>query len=97
MRTIPFDTHAYVKRLVAAGVPEPQAEVHAQAFGEVGIEDLATKQDLELLRQEIEQEFQQLRQEIDVKLSQFELRLTVRFGGMLVAAVAILAAIMKLF
>jgi hypothetical protein len=31
MSPLPFDTHAYVKRLVAAGMPEAQAEVQAQA------------------------------------------------------------------
>lgn len=28
MPTLVFDTHAYVKRLKAAGVPEEQAEIH---------------------------------------------------------------------
>ncbi len=96
MRAIPFDTHAFVKRLIATGVPEAQAEVHAQAFGEFVFEHLATKQDLLVLKQELKQEILELRQEMDVKLSQMELRLTVRFGGMLVTAVAVLAAIMKL-
>ena len=77
---IPFDTHAYVKRLVAAGVPEAQAEIHAQVFVEAVIEHLATKedltrlaktedvtllkQDLLLLKQDLRAETQELRGEI---------------------------------
>jgi hypothetical protein len=29
MSAITFDTHAFVKRLMAAGMPEPQAEILA--------------------------------------------------------------------
>jgi hypothetical protein len=44
--TIPFDTHAYVKKLTAAGVPEAQAEVHAGAIAGLVDDQLATKRDL---------------------------------------------------
>lgn len=84
---IPFDTHAFVKRLVAAGVPEPQAEVHADALAELIDNQLATKRDLEALEKRL-----------DGKLKTLELRLkhdlTLRFGGMLAAAVAVLAVLM---
>jgi len=43
---IAFNTHAYVKRLVAAGVPEAQAEVQAEALSEIALANLATKDDL---------------------------------------------------
>lgn len=49
MATIAFDTLAYVKKLKAAGVPEEQAEVQAEAFAEIIEERLATKQDLKEL------------------------------------------------
>lgn len=81
----PLDTHAFVKELVAAGVPETQAEVHARVLGEVVIERLATKEDLALLRQELRTD-----------LGALELRLTLRFGAMLAAAVAIIAVLEKL-
>jgi hypothetical protein len=45
--TIPFDTHAYVKRLTSVGVPEAQAEVHAEAIAGLVNDELATKRDLE--------------------------------------------------
>jgi len=93
---IPFDTHAYVKRLIAAGVPESQAEVHAQAFVEVVIEQLATKQDLALQSQDIRAEIEKLRAEMHAALKDLELRLTIRMGVMLMAAVAAIAALVKL-
>ncbi|HIJ83967.1 MAG TPA: hypothetical protein HPQ00_07155 [Magnetococcales bacterium] len=46
---IAFDTLAYAKRLRAAGVPESQAEVHAEAMAELIEERLATKRDLKEL------------------------------------------------
>jgi len=49
MSTIVFDTHAFVKRLTAAGMPEAQAEVLAESQAELIDERLATKQDLERL------------------------------------------------
>ena len=85
----PFDTHAYVKQLTAAGVPEPQAEVHAQVLSEAVIERLATKDDLQLLKQEFRSEFRS-------GLKDLELRVTLRFGAMQVASTAIIVALIKL-
>ena len=75
---IPFDTHAFVKKLTAACVPEPQAEVHAEALVEVVFERLVTKDDLR------------------AELKAVELRLTLRFGAMLTAAVAVITVLVKL-
>ena len=44
--TIFFDTLAYAKKLMAAGVPTKQAEVQAEALAEIVDERIATKQDL---------------------------------------------------
>jgi len=46
---IAFDTLAYTKKLKAAGVPESQAEVHAESMAELIEERLVTKQDLKEL------------------------------------------------
>ena len=43
---VALDTLAYSRRLRQAGVPEEQAEVHAEALAAVVTETLATKQDL---------------------------------------------------
>ena len=44
--SIPFDTHAFVKKLTAAGMPPEQAEVQAEAMAELVNDQLATKRDL---------------------------------------------------
>jgi hypothetical protein len=49
MTTMIFDTLAYANKLKAAGVPDKQAEVQAEAISELIDEKLATKQDLEIL------------------------------------------------
>lgn len=74
MNTIVFDTHAFVKELIQAGMPEAQAEVLARSQATLIDEKLATKQDLKEL----------------------ELRLTIRLGSMMVVAVGVVAALVKL-
>jgi len=49
MDTIVSDTHAFVKELTDAGMPESQAEVLARTRAKSIDEKLATKQDLEAL------------------------------------------------
>ena len=49
MATIVFDTHAFVKELAEAGMPEKQAEVLARSQATLINETLATKQDLKEL------------------------------------------------
>ena len=49
MATLAFDTHAFVKELTQAGMPEAQAEVLARSQATLIDEKLATKQDLKAL------------------------------------------------
>ena len=74
MATIVFDTHAFVKELAEAGMPEKQAEVLARSQATLINETLFTKQDLKEL----------------------ELRLTIRLGSMMVVAIGVVAALVKL-
>ena len=62
--TVVFDTHTYVKQLVAAGVGEAQAEVHAEAM--VGLLEgtLATKWDRERTEHKLQRTEHRLRAEI---------------------------------
>jgi hypothetical protein len=62
MRTVAFDTHAQVKRLVAAGFTETQAEAEVQVISELIEDQLATKRDIESIRLEIES----IRREIEL-------------------------------
>ena len=67
MTTIAFDTLAYVKTLRDAGVEEKQAEAQAMALSVVlksGVGDLATKQDVELLKAEMKRDLAETRAEL---------------------------------
>ena len=79
--TLAFDTLAYSKKLKAAGVPEKQAEVQAEAFAEIIDERLASKQDVLMLQRD---------------MKELEMRLTIRLGGMMALAIAIVATLVKL-
>lgn len=59
MNAITFDTHTFIKRLVAAGMPEPQAETVADALRETREADLAqlvTKADMRAALAELKAE-----------------------------------------
>lgn len=85
MATITFDTLAYSKKLKAAGVPEKQAEVQAEAFAEIIEERLATKQDLKEMETTLRRDMKEL-----------EMRLTIRLGVMMAASIAVVATLVKL-
>ena len=88
-----FDTHAFIKRLTAAGMPEQQAEGLAEESTRFVGEQVATKQDVALMRADLEL----LRADITAMEQRIKDQLTIRLGGMLAAAVAIIAALVKLF
>lgn len=54
MSAITSDTHAYIKKLKAVGIPEEQAEVQAQALADLVTDRLVTKDDLERSLKELE-------------------------------------------
>ena len=74
-----FDPLGYAKRLRDAGVPQDQAEAHAEAARDFVMHELVTKEDLRLA------------------LDNMTLRLTVRLGVMLAAAVAFLGTLVGIF
>jgi hypothetical protein len=91
----------YAKRLRDGGVPQDQAEAHAEAARDFIMVELATKADLltmatkaDLLatKQELQGSIAELRNALETQ----SLRLTVRLGAMLVVAIGALAAILKL-
>jgi hypothetical protein len=73
-----FDTLGYAKKLRSAGIPQDQAEAHAEAAREFVMAELVTKHDLESA------------------MDRLSLRITVRMGVMLAAAIAVLATINQL-
>ena len=53
MSAIAFDTHVFNKRLTSAGMPEAQAEILAEEQAKLIETQLATKTDLEHLKQDL--------------------------------------------
>jgi hypothetical protein len=98
-----FDTLGYAKRLRDSGVPQPQAEAHAEAARDFVMAELVTKTDLQTNLQVLSAHFDAKLAHFDVKLANMDakldtlsLRLTVRLGAMLVVAVGLLATVIKL-
>lgn len=85
--TITFDTHAFVKRFRSVGFTEEQAETQVKALSEaLETKDLATKGDLVVMEERLRK-----------NSAEQELRLTLRFGGMLAVAVAVIVMLDKVW
>jgi hypothetical protein len=98
-----FDSLGYAKRLRERGVPDDQAEAHAEAARDFIMAELVTKTDLLAVRADllaVKQELQTVKQELQTELrTSIEtqtLRLTIRLGAMLVVAIGALATLLKL-
>jgi hypothetical protein len=102
-----FDSLGYPRHLRDAGVPQDQAEAHAEAARQFMMAELVTRYDLDVLRRELETKIDAVRRDLETKIDAvrrdletkidtLSLRLTVRMGVMLAAGVAVLAAIIKL-
>jgi hypothetical protein len=87
-----FDTLSFARLLRDRGVSPEHAEAHAEAARQFIMAELVTKQDLLLIRQDLQNAITHF----DSKLDNLSLRLTVRLGVLLAAGVGALAALVKL-
>ncbi len=85
-----LDTLGYAKKLQEAGVPSQQAEAHAEALRTVLEGDIATKQDIDLLRHEM----RAMETRLEARLAEMETRLLVRLGTIVIGSMTILGAFM---
>ena len=88
MATLIFDTHAFVKQLTEAGMPEPQAEVLARTHAALIDERLATKEDLQALELRLSNQIKELdarltsqNKELDARLTNQNKELEARLGS----------------
>ena len=89
----------YAKRLRDAGVPNPQAEAHAEVAREFIMIELLTKPDLLVIKQDllmIKQYLLATKQELQAAMDTLALRLTVRLGGMIAAGIGARALLQRL-
>jgi len=84
----------YVKILEGSGITREQAEAHVQMISEILEDDLATKQDIHNLKQDIKN--LDIRFEsIEHKILQSEYRMTIKLGSIVTVSMAALAAVIK--
>ena len=103
-QAVTFDTHAFVKRLTRAGMPEDQAEVLSKGQADL-YERLVTKEyfeftlkhELEKLRIELKNDIEKLRAELKRDIKEMEQKLTIKLGAFLVIGVTVLTVLDKLF
>lgn len=89
---IALDTLAYARRLRQAGFSEQQAEGQAEALAAVMVDSLVTRPDL----REMDMRFAEQEARFDAKLADLERRLTMRLGGMMMAGIGAVSALVKL-
>jgi uncharacterized protein involved in exopolysaccharide biosynthesis len=80
MSTI-FDTLTYVKRLREAGESEAVAEAHAMAVKDLVLDQVATKDDIALLRAELEAKIENETQRLEAKIEGVEQSLEAKIEG----------------
>lgn len=97
MTTIVFDTLAFSKKLRAAGVPEKQAEVQAEALAEIFDENLATKKDLKQLENALKKDIKELEQNQNLKMAELKNELIKWVFGISMAQAAIIISTLKFF
>jgi hypothetical protein len=85
MTAVTFDTLRFAKKLEAAGLPTPQAEAIAEAFGEATSEQLVTRDDLDSRLEGIKGSIEAAKGDI-IKW----------VAGLLIAQAALVAALVKL-
>ncbi|RMH05685.1 MAG: DUF1640 domain-containing protein [Nitrospirae bacterium] len=76
----PFDTHAFVKRLKAAGMPEEQAEILAETQAGLIEERLATKHDLKELEMNLKRDLKELEMDLKRDLKELQVQLEVKLA-----------------
>jgi hypothetical protein len=94
-----FRQFGNAKKLRDGGVPQDQAEAHAEAARDFIMVELATKADVLAIKSDLlatEQRLQASVRELDTKIDTQTLRLTVRLGAMQVVLIGAFAALLKL-
>jgi hypothetical protein len=91
-----FDSLGYAKRLRENGVPQNQAEAHAEAARDFVMAELVTKADLRAEIQAVRADLLALKEQLESRMENQTLRLTVRLGAMQVVLIGVLATILKL-
>ena len=92
MASYTFDTLSYAKELIAAGMPQQQAEVISLSQRTLIENELATKADIAGLQRDMK------RMDVDLRrtIKELETSLTQRLGSIVVIALGAMTALTKL-
>jgi hypothetical protein len=106
-RTINFDTHRFVKRLVDSGLAEKTAEVLADEQSRLLTDNLATKADLMAVKADLETQLAATKADLEtqlaatkadleVRLAESEVRTVRWMAGLLIAQGGVIVALNSL-
>jgi predicted nucleic acid-binding Zn-ribbon protein len=93
---VAYDTLGHAKRLTDAGIDLRHAEAHAEAARDFIMAELVTKTDLAAAVSAIETKMSALETKIEAKIEMQTLRMTVRLGSLVLAALGALTIIQRL-
>ena len=91
-----FDTLGYAKRLRSEGIPNEQAEAHAEAAREFIMAELVTKTDLLAVKSDVlgvKSDLLATKSELITMIDTLTLRLTVRLGSIVAVGIGVLVAL----
>lgn len=91
-----FDSLAYAKHLRDHGVPQQEAEAHAEAARTFIMNELITKEDFRAGLDELRRDVDAKIENLSLRMDGLSLRLTVRLGVMFAAGLTLLGAVLKL-
>ena len=91
-----FDSLAFAKHLREYGVPQEQAEAHAEAARTFIMNELITKEDFRSGVDELRRDIEGKLENLSLRMDGISLRLTVRMGVMFAAGLSLLGAVLKL-
>lgn len=91
-----FDSLSFAKHRRDHGVPQEQAEAHAEAARQFIMAELVTRHDLDTAIAAVRHDLEVLRREFESKMDTLSLHLTARLGALIAVGVAVLAVIIKL-
>jgi hypothetical protein len=96
MMVYTFDSLGYARRLRDRGLPQDQAEAHAEAARDFIMAELVTKSDLQVALQAAIAPLDRKIDKLETNIENLSLRLTLRLGAMVVVAIGALATLLKL-
>jgi len=92
-----FDTHENIKVLMESGFSEKQAEGQIKIVSTLIESSLATKTDLQLLKNDLKTDLQLLENKLLTEILHTRSEIIKWVAGMMVAQAAVFVAILKLF